>query len=1219
MASSTGKHTRRKYGIGIAVLGLSLVIVMAYWVPPYIEDVMNRQDLGGRFTKATGGTFTSGRLDFRFWPVPHAVVPEGRITIPEQLRGQWATARLYPDYAALLKGRLRVGGVVLENPELSVQQPSRPPPEPSATADPPSVEDFARRFHAVLTPAAGLVAEMKIEIREGRLNLSGLGAPPFRLENLFLDLHGEGRKLELELRCRSNFWKALRLSGSLLADTLEGRLRLTAQHFDPTLLQRWFPDGEIQWHTRPMYVQATADLETGPHARVAITAQVPELLLQRSAQTVSVGGLRLETVLDWFPRRIGVDALRIESRDPSLTLEGQALFDTAASRYQIELSGKQLSIDPLRKAALDLAGRNEVVAGIFDVLRGGRVPWIRFSTQGPTVEAMAQLRNMKIAGVVEQGRLFIPEAELDLTRVNGKADISHGVLTGRGIDAAYGRSKGTDGRLWLDLDRDEEVPFFLEIDVEADLAPLPSLLKKWVDEPDFREEMDRIRDVSGSAAGVLVLDGRQAGLDVTVDVTRCRFDAAYDRLPAALSILDGQVQYTRDRIQVIHLQGRADANEFANLTAHVVFGEKPLLQIDSGTARIDLDQIAPWLDGMGALAALPFGLQSEDGWLIFERLTLQGPLLDPVQWALDAQGSLKRLAFLFSDLPGPVTVDSGRFTAGPSRLQLPEAQVRMADASLTVESADVLFKDGQPASGTITLKGEVGGVAADWLHDRIDLGKPWRLKPPLAVSQADVKWSADGKKTFHGTLATGGGAMLDMDLAVQGDRLLRQTIRVADQDSQAELKTVFAPDYLGIDFNGRFASATLARMMQEDHQSNGRVEGRFQARIYPRSPRRSSVAGKLQAYDIDQPLPLAQRHHIEALHLEAQDNRVRIDPAVLVVDGQTHRVEGTIAIEDEGYLLDLVHTAAHLALAPPGAPTAEQPPPQPESIFPWDLPLRGRIISRLDTFTLGHFQWSPFNAAVRLEADGWHIRIANAALCGIATPGAMRISPESMTLALTPAAREAAFDSTLTCLLERPNLMDGHFDLSGRLEALGPPERLSRLVNGRMELKGRQGRIYRFNLLSKVLAVVNLTEIFRGKPPDLMKDGLAYESITIQVDIQNSMCTIEEAVIDGASVNIAGQGTVDLVTGETDMVVLVAPFKTVDALVRYTPLVGDWLGGTLISIPVKVTGPIADPTVTPLAPSAVGSSLMNLMKKTIKLPVQIVAPLWNKKDDAPTP
>jgi uncharacterized protein YhdP len=199
--------------------------------------------------------------------------------------------------------------------------------------------------------------------------------------------------------------------------------------------------------------------------------------------------------------------------------------------------------------------------------------------------------------------------------------------------------------------------------------------------------------------------------------------------------------------------------------------------------------------------------------------------------------------------------------------------------------------------------------------------------------------------------------------------------------------------------------------------------------------------------------------------------------------------------------------------------------------------------------------------------------------------------------------------------LEKPDLIDGKFALTGRLETEGPPAMLSRNINGRMNLRAHDGRIYRFNLLSKALAVVNLTEIFRGKLPDLMEGGLAYESIDIEVEMQDSLLTVKEAVIDGASANIAGQGTIDLVTGETDMIVLVAPFKTVDAIVKFTPIINDWLGGTLVSIPVSVTGQFSDPDAVPLSPSAVGSSLMNLMKKTVNLPVKIISPLW--ETDAP--
>jgi hypothetical protein len=401
-------------------------------------------------------------------------------------------------------------------------------------------------------------------------------------------------------------------------------------------------------------------------------------------------------------------------------------------------------------------------------------------------------------------------------------------------------------------------------------------------------------------------------------------------------------------------------------------------------------------------------------------------------------------------------------------------------------------------------------------------------------------------------------------------------------------------------------------MMQENRYAKGRMDGQFKARIYPTDPGRSTASGVLQAYNIFQPLRMAHKLHIDELSLKAQDNKVLLEPAVLVVDNQTHRVTGSIDIEEGGYVLDLVHTATNFSLSLPEAPSADKPPVTPEAFSIWELPLRGRIVSRLDAFTLGKLQWSPFNATVQIDPRNWHYRIEDAALCGLATTGDIRITPDRISITLQPAATDKKLDPTMACLLEKPNLIDGQFDLAGHLETQGAPDQLSRFIDGQMEFNAKNGRIYRFNLLSKTLAVVNVTELFRGKVPDLMEGGLAYNQINIRVDIADSLLTIKEAVIDGASANIAGQGTVNLVTGDTDMIILVAPFKTVDALVRYTPIINDWLGGTLVSIPVRVTGAFADPTVTPLSPTAVGSSLMNLMKRTVNLPIKIVEPLWKK-------
>jgi hypothetical protein len=90
---------------------------------------------------------------------------------------------------------------------------------------------------------------------------------------------------------------------------------------------------------------------------------------------------------------------------------------------------------------------------------------------------------------------------------------------------------------------------------------------------------------------------------------------------------------------------------------------------------------------------------------------------------------------------------------------------------------------------------------------------------------------------------------------------------------------------------------------------------------------------------------------------------------------------------------------------------------------------------------------------------------------------------------------------------------------------------------------------------------------------------------------------------------ILATGEVDLLSREADLKVLVAPFRNVDAIVERIPGLGYLLGGTLVSFPVTVKGDLQDPRVTPMDPGAVGSGLLGLAERTLKLPAKVISPL----------
>jgi hypothetical protein len=111
---------------------------------------------------------------------------------------------------------------------------------------------------------------------------------------------------------------------------------------------------------------------------------------------------------------------------------------------------------------------------------------------------------------------------------------------------------------------------------------------------------------------------------------------------------------------------------------------------------------------------------------------------------------------------------------------------------------------------------------------------------------------------------------------------------------------------------------------------------------------------------------------------------------------------------------------------------------------------------------------------------------------------------------------------------------------------------------------------------------------------------------------------IEEYILNAPSMGVTGHGTVDLFAKKIDLKVLVSPFNTADYVVKKTPIIRGLLGGTLVSIPVKVKGNIENPEISYLSPSAVGKKLLNTTKRVLKTPTRILKRKKNTKEESDT-
>jgi hypothetical protein len=275
--------------------------------------------------------------------------------------------------------------------------------------------------------------------------------------------------------------------------------------------------------------------------------------------------------------------------------------------------------------------------------------------------------------------------------------------------------------------------------------------------------------------------------------------------------------------------------------------------------------------------------------------------------------------------------------------------------------------------------------------------------------------------------------------------------------------------------------------------------------------------------------------------------------------------------------------------------------------------LEGTLRLKAQALTWGGRQVRPLAVHIGVAAEGGvRIDIAEAGACGLSLPGRLTFGGGEVSLALQPTAREAPLDDLGICLGGKVGDIEGRFDLSGDLSGQAPPDGLIAALTGSLTMNAGAGRITRYRelgLLRRLFALLNLTEIFRGRLPDMATEGFAFESLRAEGRIDKGRLLLSEFVIDGQAIDIAASGEIDLLQRTLELAVLAAPLKTANFIVRHLPLVNQILAGTLVSVPVRVFGPLADPQMTPLSPTLVGKGLIDIMIRTLKLPVSVVQPL----------
>lgn len=371
--------------------------------------------------------------------------------------------------------------------------------------------------------------------------------------------------------------------------------------------------------------------------------------------------------------------------------------------------------------------------------------------------------------------------------------------------------------------------------------------------------------------------------------------------------------------------------------------------------------------------------------------------------------------------------------------------------------------------------------------------------------------------------------------------------------------------------------ATLNKMLSRRIFSGGRLKGDFTIGISGETLRRFTARGKLEGHEIGFPGESTPWLKIEHGSMQATSGTVTVDAAVFTLWAKSFSLNGRMGLSD-------------LQLLDAGTRDANRP------------AIGGSMQLDLKQFTYEQLTLTPLRARVSFSPEDITVDVAEAELFGVSLPGRVNVARSKLSLDFNPSAKGRDLQTTLTGLLGGEKRATGTFDLSSHMETSGQATNLVRGLQGNIDFIARDGLIHKFEVLNKIFGLLDVMGILTGNRPELFREGIAYHSLTMKGDIKDGVLVLEEAVLDANTMTIAVHGTIDLATRELEIKALVAPLKTVDAVMEKVPLIKRIHGGDLAAVPIKVSGPLTDPDVSMISPKSIESKVQGILENIAREP-----------------
>ncbi len=1218
MSEQRSQIKPKKIIIGIIFVAMAVIAGLLILLPALVNTDAIRAKIEAAASQAIEGKIGFEQIRLGLLPRPHVVISQGQMAIQDSVQGKWVELTVFPRLSALLVARLEVADLKLKQPDFELRLPlsSRHKSEKGASFQ--GSGDLRQQIKEGLGALIAVVKDVEVAIDDGHLRVLEQDKAPLEWQDITARLEVTEKRVAVDLTCSFSFIQKIVLNGELDPTTLnlDGKVFLKGLETHP-LMAYWRPDSDFKITDGSVDLTLQIQSQGWSNWQGDFESRTSMLKVQNDTRQADIGPVFLNGRFNFSPSQMALQIDRLDLDNPKLSLAGKLLVDSSETAgVHLQATGQNINANAVRATALSLGGHISDVREVLDIVKGGQVPTIKVEVQGKDWTDLSVFEHWRIDGEMTDGAIFIPTVNLDLTEVYGHAIIENGILTAENIRANYRKTHGRQGSVKIGLVGDVK-PFHLDIDVNSDLAELPSILNRLIDNKQVKSELSRIKHLTGMGTGKLILGENLDDISVQIDVSEFNLKTRYNRLPHPLAIKGGRFQFKGDEIRVSDLSAQMQNTQFSKMSGRVNWVDTVKLEIQTGAGTIALSEIYQWLKEHADLAESLKTIEAVNGSIAVSALDLKGPFSSLSAWRFNISGDIQNLAVKTTHLPKRLILPQGHFKLVPESFILTKGRAKILDLKTDFSVQVIGYMEGVNKLN-YSGNGKMGPDFVQWLTHEIKIPAQYHLKPPINFKSLDVKWNRSGEIAVAGSMTTSNGPTVTTDMRFTPDEIDIRKLTVHDDASNAEfvLKHKSKAKATDLSFKGHLTKATLDHFWKKNQFLEGIIKGDLQAHIESEHPLNSVIKGNLEAHQVFLPLKAAGPLRIDHVALSGLEKKVKVHEADIDWLGNRFELDGHLTFKPGSIFLEMNTVAEEIDAAKLETLFKDNGKKTNKDEASFLSFLQGIVHIDTERLKYGFYTWTPYRATLVFEKNNVTMQVNEANLCGIETPGTVKFSPNGIWLEIIPSSQPEGIQYTFGCLSgkQATEKMEGKIQMTGAVNTEGKTaDELLRKLKGDLEITVQDGRIYnvgKAGTITNVFSFLKINRLLEGDVPDLKSNDFRFQSGSVKFYMQDGKFILTEGYIDAESRNIvATEGEINLLNQTMDLTLLVSPLKTVDTVVSKIPVIGQIFQRGLIAIPVKVKGDVSNPEVKALSPSAIGSSAMDILRRTLKAPVKIIEPV----------